>query len=190
PVPQRGGRPPEGDGMSDGQLMTAVQTLERTPCAPPFAILDSRLTRHGEQRGTVPRRALLQRLEASRGTPVVTVVAPPGYGKTTILAQWVERDRRPVAWLSVDEHDNDPAVLLTHLALALDKVEPIDPAVFRALVSPGASATATLLPRLGSAVSAMALPVVLVLDDAHLLENQECADAVALLAEHLPRGSQ
>src|SRR4029453_696168 len=116
PVPQRGGRPPEGDGMSDGQLMTAVQTLERTPCAPPFAILDSRLTRHGEQRGTVPRRALLQRLEASRGTPVVTVVAPPGYGKTTVLAQWAERRGPRVAWVSCDRTDNDPVALWTAVA--------------------------------------------------------------------------
>jgi LuxR family transcriptional regulator, maltose regulon positive regulatory protein len=138
----------------------------------------------------VTRTVLLERLQASSGTPVVTVIAPPGYGKTTVLAQWAQRDRRPFAWVSIDQHDNDPAVLLTYVAAALGRVGPIDPAVFHALAAPGVPIPETVLPRLASFLSAMALPLVLVLDDVHLVQNWECLDAVAALAEHLPEGSQ
>jgi LuxR family maltose regulon positive regulatory protein len=156
----------------------------------PFAVFESKLTPRLARRELVPRAALLRRLEASGSTPVVAVVAAPGYGKTTLLTQWVERDPRPFAWLSIDAHDNDPAVLLTYIAVALDRVEPIDPGVFDALESPGASVAAAVVPRLGSALAGKALPVVLVLDDVHLLHNRECLDAVVALVEHLPGASQ
>jgi len=53
------------------------------------------------------------------------VVAPAGYGKTTLLAQWAERNGQAFAWVSVDEADNDPKVLLTYVAEALNAVEPV-----------------------------------------------------------------
>jgi LuxR family maltose regulon positive regulatory protein len=63
--------------------------------------------------GTVGRLPLLERLTRGDGGPIVSVVAPAGYGKTTVLSQWAERDGRAFAWVSVDEGDNDPKVLLT-----------------------------------------------------------------------------
>ena len=54
--------------------------------------------------------------------PIVSVVAPAGYGKTTLLSQWAERNGQAFAWVSVDEADNDPKVLLTYVAEALDAV--------------------------------------------------------------------
>lgn len=69
--------------------------------------------------GIVERAALLRRLLEPRQARVVTIVAPPGYGKTTLMAQWRERESRPVAWLSVDRDDDDPATLLSHLTAAL-----------------------------------------------------------------------
>ena len=91
-------------------------------------------------------------------------------------------------WLSIDRHDNDPAVLLTYLAMGLDRVEPIDPAVFRALASRGASIAHTVLPPLATALSSKALPVVVVLDDVQLLHDQEGLDALAVLVDHLRPG--
>jgi LuxR family maltose regulon positive regulatory protein len=70
--------------------------------------------------------SLSDRLVASE-PPVVLVVAPPGYGKTTLLAQWSARNERRTPWISLDERDNDPALLLSYVAAALDRVEPIDP---------------------------------------------------------------
>ena len=157
---------------------------------PPFPILESKLTPPLTRRGTVPRAALIRRLEASAATPVVTVCAPPGYGKTILLTQWAQRDPRPFLWLSIDEHDNDPAVLLTYLAVALDRRARIDPGVVGALASPGASLVQSVLPRLATALSTLADPIVVVLDDVHLLRSRECLDAVATLVDHLPEGSQ
>ena len=138
----------------------------------------------------MPRPSLLGRLTAASRVPVVALVAPPGYGKTTVLAQWVEQDPRPFVWLSVDQHDNDPAVLLTYLAVALDRVEAVDPAVFDALAAPGTSVLATVVPRLGAALATAAHPLVVVIDDIQLLHNQECLDALMMLVDHLGEGSQ
>ena len=71
----------------------------------------------------------------SKPTGVISVVAPAGYGKTTLLAQWAESWQQRVAWVSADHRDNDPAVLLTYLATALDRVEPLAPAVLRTLAN-------------------------------------------------------
>ena len=90
---------------------------------------------------------LVEHLLASQATPFVCVVAPAGYGKTTLLAQWAARKGDRVAWVSVDPRDNDPVVLLSYVAAALDRVEPIDPGVFQALASPGAAPIATSPPR-------------------------------------------
>jgi LuxR family transcriptional regulator, maltose regulon positive regulatory protein len=136
----------------------------------------------------VPRTALLQRLLAAPAARLVYVVAPPGYGKTTLLAQWAERRSGRVAWLSVDRRDNDPAVLLTYLAAALDRVEPIDPGIARLLASPGAATS--LVARFAADLSSMTRPVTVVLDNLELLVNQECLDAVAEIALRLPKGSQ
>ena len=116
--------------------------------------------------------------------------AGPGWGKTTLLAQWSDRSRRPFAWVCVDERDNDPIVLLSYVAVALDRVSPLDRGVFEALASPGVSVEATVLPRLGAALAAVDEPVVLVLDDLHLVDNPVCLDAIAGLAGHVPEGSQ
>jgi LuxR family transcriptional regulator, maltose regulon positive regulatory protein len=79
------------------------------------------------------------------------VVAPAGYGKTTLLSQWAERNGQLFAWVSVGEADNDPKVLLTYVAEALDGVEQIDERVFDALASPVSSVPGVVIPMLGSA---------------------------------------
>ena len=63
--------------------------------------------------GTVRRASLIERLARGDPRPIVSVVAPPGYGKTTLLSQWAERNGQAFAWVSVDEADNDPKVLLS-----------------------------------------------------------------------------
>ncbi|HEV2919383.1 MAG TPA: AAA family ATPase, partial [Actinomycetota bacterium] len=136
------------------------------------------------------RVQLLDWLEASAATPVVAICAPAGYGKSMLAAEWAKRDPRPFVWLSIDRHDNDPTVLLTYLAVGLDRVEPLDPSVMGILASRGASISQTILPRLAAALASKALPVVVVLDDVHLLQDQEGLDAVAVLVDHLPPGSQ
>ena len=82
-------------------------------------------------------RRCIDRLAGGDRRPIVSVVAPPGYGKTTLLAQWAERSDQAFAWVSVDERDNDPKVLLTYVAEALDAVEPVGEAGVRCAGLPG-----------------------------------------------------
>ena len=122
--------------------------------------------------------------------PVVSISAGPGWGKTTLLAQWSGRSSRPFAWVTIDDGDNDPIVLLHYVAAALDRISPVDASVFEALASPDASALASVLPRVAAALATIDEPAVLVLDDVHLLHEAACLDAVAELARHVPEGSQ
>jgi LuxR family transcriptional regulator, maltose regulon positive regulatory protein len=153
-------------------------------------LLASKVRRPLVRPGTVSRPILIERLRDGDGYPIVSVVAPPGYGKTTLLAQWAERNGQSFAWVSVDEADNDPKVLLSYVAEALDAVEPIGERVFDALASPGTSVPGSVVPRLGSAFSSMTSPVALVLDDVHLLRNLQCRSALSVLADHVPLGSR
>ena len=140
--------------------------------------------------GSVHRSALIDRLGKGGSFPVMSVVAPAGYGKTTLLSQWADSNGQAFAWVSLDERDNDPKVLLTYVAEALDAVEPIDERVFDALASPASSVPGSVVPRLGSALASMTSPVALVLDDVHVLHDPGCRAAMPVLAGHVPDGSQ
>ena len=157
---------------------------------PVFDLVAAKLRRPLLRPGTVPRSSLLALLAGGNPRPIVSVVAPAGYGKTTLLSQWAENNGRAFAWVSVDEADNDPKVFLTYVAEALDAVEPIDEGVFDALASPASSVPGSVIPRLSSAFSSMTSPVALVLDDVHMLDNRECRTAVSVLADHVPARSR
>lgn len=155
-----------------------------------FDLVLSRLRRPVTRPGAVHRSSLLEMLVRDDLPPIISVVAPAGYGKTTLLSQWAERAGHAVAWVTLDAQDNDPKVLLTYIARALDAVEPIAAPVFDALGSPASSVPGSVVPRLASAFGSMTGPVALVLDDVHLLRNRECRSAVSVLAEHVPKGSR
>jgi LuxR family transcriptional regulator, maltose regulon positive regulatory protein len=164
--------------------------LRRVADWPTVEFAASKLRRPVVRPGSVHRLTLIDRLRKSGSFPVLSVVAPAGYGKTTLLSQWAERNGQAFAWVSLDERDNDPKVLLTYVAQALDAVEPIDERVFDALASPGSSVPGSVVPRLGSALASMTSPVALVLDDVHVLSDPGCRAAMPVLAEHVPDGSQ
>lgn len=136
----------------------------------------------------VDRPALVDRLHA--GPPVALISGPAGSGKTTLMAQWAAADERPFAWLTVTESDNDLAVLIAYLARALDSVDPLTPDALAGLTVRGADGTTVLLPRLGRALLRRSRPIVLVLDDVHVLTAPKCQSALAVLVSHLPPGSQ
>jgi LuxR family maltose regulon positive regulatory protein len=155
----------------------------------PFAIVEAKVLVPDIQPGALPRTPLVNRLRATTNVAVVSVVAPAGYGKTTLLAQWANRDQRPFAWVSVDDRDNDPVVLLRHVAASFGHVFPVDRRVLAALRSPSKSIWPTAVPRLLSAMSAFDSPFVLVLDGVDELHDHDAVDAVSMLAEHFPQGS-
>lgn len=152
-----------------------------------FALVESKFHPPGVRPGIVVRTALVERLAATR-VPVITVAAPPGYGKTTLMSQWAERIGSRAAWLSCDDGDNDPVVLLSALAVALDRIGRVDPSIFSALASAGADIT--VVPRFVSAVASVQPPVTVLLDQAEAVTNRQCLNTIAEFALRLPPGWQ
>jgi len=138
----------------------------------------------------VPRGEIVDRLLDASDTPVVLIAAAPGYGKTVLVQQWALEDPRPFAWLSLDDEDNDPVVLLTYLMLALQRVEPVDAGILALLVEESDAIREVALPRLGRMLRQRRRPFVLVLDDADALVAPDAIDVVDTIAKHLPTGSQ
>lgn len=135
--------------------------------------------------GSLRREGLLERIRNS-AAPVVAVSAPAGFGKTTLLAQYAEGARRPVAWLSLDPTDGDPALLLLELAVALGADVTADPRLLGAFGSAGTTPAAAL-PILAELISSRP-GTLIVLDDVHLLDSEESRQIVAFLAEKIPDG--
>jgi LuxR family transcriptional regulator, maltose regulon positive regulatory protein len=152
--------------------------------------LDAKRRRPPFHAGLVARKRLVARLVDAGDAPLALVVAPAGYGKTTVLAEWAEEDGRPFAWVALDRGDNDGASLLASVALALDEIEPLGSDSFTALC-PGEPVLSDLaLRRLGRCVAARRRPFVLVLDDVHHLDAPAPMAVLEAIIDHLPRGSQ
>jgi len=136
--------------------------------------------------GLVTRRRLLTTLRDTNAE-VVSVIAPAGYGKTTLLAQWARSDTRPFAWLTMTDDDNDSSVLRSSLALALSSLDcgPDDAPGARPRSHTGP--VAAIPPERGRIRPARSRPAVLVLDDVHLLQTSECGATLAALAKNLPQ---
>jgi LuxR family transcriptional regulator, maltose regulon positive regulatory protein len=151
-------------------------------------LMESKLARPFRRPGIVERSSLIERLRASE-VPIVAVVAAAGYGKTTLLGQWAEKDERSFGWVSVDQNDNDPALLVRYIAAAIDQLAKGDPVDSELPTSPGAPVLATVVPRLGSTLSSLRRPFVLVFDDVHHLDDRASLDVIEALAQFVPDGS-
>jgi LuxR family maltose regulon positive regulatory protein len=176
--------------MGGGAVREAARKRAPEPGAamsPAFVVTEAKLFRPPVRPGIVRRNALVQRLRNAETASVVAITAPAGYGKTTLLAEWAERDRRPFAWVSVDEADGDPVVFLGHVAVALDRIEPLGPHVLESIASPTGANSTRVLSRLSSALVTRTRPFVLVLDDVDRLGDP--LDAVSSIADHVPKGS-
>jgi LuxR family maltose regulon positive regulatory protein len=167
-----------------------TEALEPVPDSLPVELFEAKLLRPAHPHAQVSRARILKRLLAAPNASVVTVFAAPGSGKTSLLTQWVDSDERAYAWLSLDERDNDPTVLFTYLAVALAQIGDLDPQVFAALRSSVPEIEARVVPRIVKSVTAMDQPLILVLDDAHLIHEQSCLDALATLILRLPPSMQ
>jgi LuxR family transcriptional regulator, maltose regulon positive regulatory protein len=155
---------------------------------PSFSLVDAKLRKPVLRPWIVRRDRLVRVLMAEPWASVVSVVAPPGYGKTILLADWASRERRPVAWLTIDDFDNEPSVFLTYLAAAIDRLHPIDPEIGAAIGASSSRLLAAAVPRLAAAIHDIGGPAVLILDDAHRLVDRSCLDALVALIDHLPAG--
>jgi LuxR family transcriptional regulator, maltose regulon positive regulatory protein len=120
--------------------------------------------------------------------PVVAVVAPPGYGKTTVLSQWTDRFGPRVAWVSCERSDNDPVALWTGILDALDQIEPVGRDARALLAASGGGVD--VVPRLVESISALRSPVLIVLDHVEEITSPDCLTSIAEFAFRVPAGWQ
>jgi LuxR family maltose regulon positive regulatory protein len=157
----------------------------------PFAAVEAKIRRPVERDGLIARTRLLRALAATpERISLILVTAPAGYGKTTVLSQWAVEDSREFAWVTVDEADGDPVRLALHVALALHRIQPLDPAVFRALSVGDGSPHLAALAHLLTSLRTWSRGAVLVLDDVHELRSSAAMNFIRALATGLPAGFQ
>jgi LuxR family maltose regulon positive regulatory protein len=155
------------------------------------ALLATKLHVPGPHPGLVPRPRLAERLEEGLVRGLMLVCAPAGYGKTVLLADWARRSQRPVAWLSLDAGDNDPARFWRHGVAALDRARPGLAGRLGPLFGPPAPASyrglvTALINELAAGPSAG--QALLVLDDYHLIDSGAVHSSLGFLLEHRPPG--
>ncbi len=135
----------------------------------------------------VNRPRLLERLNEGLHRKLTLISAPAGFGKTTLVSEWVVGIDRQVAWLSLDEGDNDSARFLTYLVAALQTIAPtIGEGVLGVLQSSQPPPTEAILTALLNEITTLPDQFVLVLDDYHLIDAKPVDMALTYLVEHLP----
>ena len=135
----------------------------------------------------VLRPRLLARLNEGLTCPLTLLSAPAGFGKTTLLSQWIATTQLPVAWLSLDEGDNDLARFVAYLIGALETIFPdVGRATRQLLQSPPLPSHEALLTPLVNEIAAIPQPAILVLDDLHCVDDTSVHRALGFLLDHLP----
>jgi LuxR family transcriptional regulator, maltose regulon positive regulatory protein len=152
-------------------------------------LLDAKFSVPQPRPGTVNRGGLVAAARSS-GCRLVAVTAPAGYGKSTFLAGWAAAEDRPVAWVSLDRFDDDPATLLASLASAYCRAELGGPDLVLDMRGQGVSVLGRAAPRLATEFRASPVPFVLMLDDLHELQSPACHDVLQMMISAIPPGSQ
>jgi LuxR family maltose regulon positive regulatory protein len=135
----------------------------------------------------VSRPRLIERLNQGMARSLTLISAPAGFGKTTLVSDWLRQLDIPAAWVSLDESDNDPTRFLTYFVAALQAIEAtVGKGVLGMLQSPQPPPTEAVLTSLLNEIAALPDRLVLVLDDYHLIEAQPIHNALTFLLEHLP----
>jgi len=155
-------------------------------------LLESKLHVPKGARGLVPRQRLRERLSAGPGSALTLISAPAGFGKTTLLTEWlaaVPGEGPAAGWLSLDEADNDPSLFWTYVVAALRSVAGREVGVGAlSLLESSQAPIDAVLTALINDLFAVSDDVILVLDDYHVIEAREVHDGVVFLLEHLPPG--
>ncbi|MCB8975958.1 MAG: hypothetical protein H6657_00835 [Ardenticatenaceae bacterium] len=140
----------------------------------------------------VPRPHLIQKLndrlwlDGRFHRPLTLISAPAGFGKTSLVVEWLAQPPAPVAWLALDDADNDPARFAAYWLAAVQQVAPTLGAGLLAGLPTPLTALQPFATQLLNQLAALGQPLLLVLDDYHLIHNEQVQTAVALFIEHLP----
>jgi LuxR family maltose regulon positive regulatory protein len=136
----------------------------------------------------VERKRLTKLLNEGLRCKLCLLSAPAGFGKTTLLCEWLSKTETPVAWLSLDEKDDDLIRFLTYLISALQRIDGrIGRDILSALHASHPPSIEQLLTRLTSEINNLEDDFILILDDFHLVTDQSIFDALGFLLEHLPQ---
>ena len=161
----------------------ATSPLAETP------LLAMKLRQPQVRASIVSRARLTERLNAGLSRALALLSAPVGFGKTTLLGEWLAGAAQavPAAWLSLDEDDNDPVRFLTYVVAALNGVQPsVGSAALTMLRSPHPAPTKVILTSLLNDLDCLPGDLILVLDDYHTIGSLAVHDAVAFILGNLP----
>ena len=163
----------------------------RAPASELDVLLATKVYVPSPQPGFVYRPRLVQVLDEGLSRRLMLVCAPAGFGKTALLADWVQRSRRPVTWLSLDASDNDPARFWPHVVAALERACPgiadrVRPLLGHAAPPSFEGVVTAVINELTSQLEDG--EVLLVLDDYHVIDAQPVHASLEFLVEHLPLG--
>ena len=140
--------------------------------------------------GLVSRPRLIERLDQGTERKLTLVSAPAGFGKTTLLAEWLAAtptSKRLAAWVSLDESDNDPGLFWAYFIAALQTIRTrVGDNALSLLNSPQPPPIESVLTTLINEISAIEKDFALILDDFHVIEAQPIQSAVSFLVDHLP----
>ena len=150
-------------------------------------VITTKLFRPSLRQQTVERKRLYDLLREGRTLPLTLVVAPAGWGKSTIVADWLARDDVTAGWVSLDGGDNDPKRFWRYLLLAADQAGSAAGAIaLRRLDAAGSDVLRDVLPAFVNELASAQAPLVLVLDDYHLVTSAQVHATVATLLDRCP----
>ncbi len=151
-------------------------------------VLETKLSVPPVRPGLVPRSRLTRRLDQALNCPLTLVTAPAGYGKTTLVSDWMRRAGIGAAWVTLDERDNDPIRFWTYLVTAVERLMPgVGETSLSMLRGPRGQGdlAATVLPLLLNDLTRVSAPGVLVLDDYHAVSSPAIDDTLSRFIDHL-----
>lgn len=150
-------------------------------------LLKTKLNHPHSRNAIVSRSRLIEQINANIARKLILVSAPAGFGKTTLLSEWIESYGRPVAWLSMDEGDSDPHRFLACILAALRTIQPeLNADLLDMFRTPEPPPVQSALIALINQISETSDTFILVLDDYHEISSQQVHDMVAFLLDHLP----
>ncbi|MBK7712341.1 MAG: hypothetical protein IPJ37_16320 [Bacteroidales bacterium] len=135
----------------------------------------------------VHRSGLSENLNVGLSRKLILVSAPAGFGKTTMVSDWIAQTKIPAAWLSLDSGDNDPAVFLSYIISGIQSIHSgFGHGAQVLLNSPNAPSVESIITLLINEILNIPRNFILVLDDFHLINSSEVLKLVAYLLEHIP----